>query len=367
MELTKKKLCCLSFGAMILMAMLIFLPSTVFGATGTLGTEEPYIYCTYTDSSGSEVNGDALTAGTYQMDVVLSDVSSASVVQVTATYTSDVTVDENPVALLDSSVTDMKSMGCIIGDGNLVFGFVSENDDCSAIDGDVVIASLAVTFANDCDAEDVISVSDNPNLTFILADYGDGYDDTYAIDTAYEGYNGTMYPMSCDVSPSAGHTVSGEIVIMNSKDSLTSSGVPAYGTFSIDLYTDSARSNRYGATFESVYQSLGDGAKNVFELENLIPGTYYATITSEYSIARDITIIVSDSDITDVQIPMIVCDFDKDNYITADDAKFTYVAAGVGTLKEYCDLDGDGYATSDDAKVVYSLSAGSSYSSLTIS
>lgn len=167
-----------------------------------------------------------------------------------------------------------------------------------------------------------------------------------------------------EATPSEGHTVTGSIVI--AKDSTgVSTGLPVYGEYTVALYSDDARQELVTQA-TSVYSA--DAKTNTFELTGVAPGTYYAKVTSTYSIERkDITVIVGDSDVADAVIPVVPCDFNTDTGVTAEDAKVVYsVATSSGDLAAYCDLNGDGGVTADDAKVVLAFAAGSILPELTI-
>ena len=165
---------------LVLIALFVCLPNTSYGAT--IGSEKPNIYCTYTDSDGKQYDGDELPAGTYDVNFYLEGVSELSVVQVTAKYSADATVDTAAKPLLSDNIAGISSMGTITQNSNLVFGFVSDSDSCSAINSDgTLLATFSVAFANKCDASNVISVSTSPNETFVLTDYNDGLKDEYAL------------------------------------------------------------------------------------------------------------------------------------------------------------------------------------------
>ena len=261
----------------------------------------------------------------------------------------------------------MDSMGYILEDGNIVFGFVSTNEDCSPVNEyEQIIATVKMTFASDCDAEDYITISDNPNLTFAQADYGDGYDDSYAPVESYQDYTGNLYLMTCDVTPELGHSVKGNIVVMTNPFG-ASNGVAVNGEYQIDIYSDAKRTNLVTSVTSTQSENEQGQKINSYVIEGLTPRTYYATISSEFAVERtDVTIIVSDADISAVPIPIIACDYNKDKNVTAADAITVYQsAANAGNL--YCDLNGDNVVTAADATIVYaSASAALSYSPITI-
>ena len=346
----------------VMIALFMCLPHSAFAATGTLGTESPEIYCTYKDADGKEVDGNKLEAGTYEVSFNIKNMTSAAVLQITASYNGEVTVDSSSVIELSDIDTNFSSMGYLTDDGNIVFGYVSNADDTSPLTAEgTSLFTIDMTFANSCDAADVITVSTDPNLTFATADYGDGYDDEYALDISEAtSYTGTRYLMTCDVTPSLGRTVSGNVVMMTDTDG-SSNGTSAYGEYTVNVYSDADRTDL--VTTAVTDNTVGN---NKFVIENLTAGTYYATISAQYAIPRDVTIIVADSDIDAGSIPMICCEFDNDGYVTTNDAKFIFESSLKGNNIEYCDFDGDGYVTTNDAKIVFKLSLSSNYQELTL-
>lgn len=366
-SLTEKKWAMPIAFTVSLFAMLVLfvcLPHTVFAQANTLGSETPEIICTYTDSNGNEVAGKDLTAGTYDVGFVVKGASAISVTQVTVTYTDVATVASTPVSLLSDTDTFFASEGYVIGDGNIVFGFVSNNTDTSAVDPEgTVLAVFSVTFASDCSADDVFAISDNPNLTFILADYADGYEDEYALVGEFDGYTGQLWPMYANVMPElvVGHTVSGSVVIMTDNAGSTL-GKPVKGEYTLDIYSDSNRTDliRSIQTVESTEEGV---TTNSFVIDSLNSNTtYYATLSGGFALTRDdITIIVGDEDIAAQPIPLIVCDFNKDKNVTAADATYIFTNSDV-----LYDLNGDGVVTAADVSVVFVCSGSKGYSAITI-
>lgn len=339
---------------LVLIALFVCLPNTSYGAT--VGSEKPNIYCTYTDSDGKQYDGDKLPAGTYDVNFYLEGVSELSVVQVTAKYSADATVDTAAKSLLSNEVTGISSMGTITQNSNLVFGFVSDSDSWSAINSDgTLLATFSVAFANKCDASDVISVSTSPNETFVLTDYNDGLKDEYALVTQADDYDGSLYLMACDVSPSQGHSVTGSLVIMTDGNGNTQNK-PVYGEYTVNVYSDSARTELVGTTTSS----LKDGV-NSFSINSLNDGTYYLSISSKYAITReDIKLIVNGLDISDAVIPMVACDFNNDKVITSADLGQIFKSIASGYMPE-CDLNGDNSITGADTGIIYSLIASNGY------
>lgn len=344
-----------------LMILFISLPIVSYAETGTLGKESPEIYCTY-EKDGVEVDGNELTAGTYDVSFVMSGMKSLSVLEVTAAYNQEqVTIEPADPVLISDEDAAFDSMGYILSDGNIVFGFVSTDDACSAVNQEEqVIATVSMTFASDCDAEEYITVSENPNLTFALADYGDGYDDSYALVDSYDGYSGNLYLMDCDVTPGTGYSVNGKLVVMT--DSMGSTnGVAVYGDYTINVYSDADRTVLVDTVTSVESVNENNERVNTFNIENLKSNTtYYITITSQYAIARNGVIHIGNADITEnTTIPIIACNFNGDLGISSADAVPVYSNAAAEEQNPYYNLNGDLGVTAADAIIVYSCAADS--------
>ncbi len=349
-----------SAAVVMLIAMLTFLAPdmTVFAAE--LGDESPEIYCTYFKDD-VEVDGNKLTAGTYDVSFNIKGVENFSTLQFTATYDSSVSIDSNSLSLMSDELADVTSMGTVVDNasGNLVFGFVSDNANYSSINSDgQVVATMSITFTSDCDAADVIIPSTNPHHTFVQVNYNDGHADEYALVSNEDAgnYNGVLYPMTCDITPSNGHSVSGSLVIMKNSKGSTDNKVP-YGVYTINVYDtpDFTEETEPIKTINTVYTEKTDNteASNLFTIDALPTGTYYASISSTYALPReDIVITMGNEDITGLTIPIIACNFMVDAVITVADAGPVYQ----NKLGSVCDLNGDGRVTVADAGIVYSCS-----------
>lgn len=325
---------------LVLIALFVCLPNTSYGAT--VGSEKPNIYCTYTDSDGKQYDGDKLPAGTYDVNFYLEGVSELSVVQVTAKYSADATVGTAAKSLLSNEVTDISSMGTITQNSNLVFGFVSDSDSCSAINSDgTLLATFSVAFANKCDASDVISVSTSPNETFVLTDYNDGLKDEYALVTQADDYDGTLYLMACDVSPKGpGCDITGKITIATSLDGSQYNK----GIGNINLTVKTADDSTVAT---AVTDSNGD-----YTLADIPAGEYTMLISGETTIDRTVTLIVSESKTVDT-VAVCICDYANDGVIDSFD-KATFALAFAGEYNVYCDYDRNNIIDSFD-KSIFSI------------
>ncbi len=334
----------------------ISLPSIVNAQTSSLGSEEPYIYFVY-EKNGEQVDGNNLEAGEYNVSVFVSDYTNSSVLEVTANYdTEKVSVAPEPVMLLSDNAADVESMGYLLENGKMVFGFVSTNEENTAFtESDVLIAELKITFAEACDAADYITVSDNPNFTFAQVNYTDGYNDEYslALNSDYSDYNGILYLMTCDVTPSFGHNVRGSLVVMTNNKGATN-GVPVVGEYTVSVYADQEKTKLIKEV-----KSSNNETENYFVIDQLSNGTYYASITSTYAIARDnIVIKVSGNDIVAAPIPIVCCNFDGNTSISPADAIAIYNAKSLDETNAYLNLDGNSTISPADAVIVYGCSNG---------
>lgn len=341
-------------------ALFVFfsIPLVSHAQTGTLGTESPEIFCVY-EKDGVEYDGNNLSAGTYDVSFVMSGVDTLSVIEVTATYNQEqISVEPAPSELIsDSAALGLDSMGYILSDGNIVFGFVSENDNCSSVVDNryIVLAKISMTFSSDCDAQNYLKVSQNPNLTFAQVDYGDGYDDSYALVESSPDYTaGTLYLMTCDETPNLGYNVSGNLLIMTNASG-TTNGVAPYGEYTINVYSDESHTQLVKSV-KSVQSINADTnqRENTFNIESLQRGTYYATVSYDYALTRDIKIVVLSNDIKNAQITVLNCNFDGDTAIGVGDA--TQVLSNLNnSAYPYMDMDGDSNVGVGDATLVLSL------------
>lgn len=323
---------------LVLIALFVCLPNTSYGAT--VGSEKPNIYCTYTDSDGKQYDGDKLPAGTYDVNFYLEGVSELSVVQVTAKYSADAAVDSAAKSLLSNNIAGISSMGTITQNSNLVFGFVSDSDSCSAINSDAtLLATFTVAFANKCDASNVISVSTSPNETFVLTDYNDGLKDEYALVNQADDYDGSLYLMTCDVSPKGpGCDITGKITIATSLDG--------------SLYNDKGVGNINltvkAADGSAVATAVTDSNGN-YTLADIPAGEYKMLISGETTIDRKVTLIVSESKTVDT-VAVCICDYTNDGVVdTFDKSKFAEAFAGKYNV--YCDYDRDNKVDSFDKSI----------------
>ena len=148
------------------------------------------------------------------------------------------------------------------------------------------------------------------------------------------------------MAPSTHNVTASLVVATSSKGATNNTGVN--GTYNVTVY-DEANS----PVLEKPFDLTTDA--NEISLD-LAPGTYTATITSEFAITRTVSIVVGDADIAGPAIAMVVCDYNKDSNITGTDATSVYAAASKATDLRY-DLNGDGSVTGTDATTVYAIAS----------
>ena len=138
------------------------------------------------------------------------------------------------------------------------------------------------------DMQNALTVDEDPNCTYIEVNYGDRTT-TEAGDYIYncyalsdpEDYPGTVYSMTCDLSPDLTkyYDVSAYVGALASPDAAEGS-YPTTGAV-ITIQTDNG-------PIEATTDETGK-----FTLENVPNGEYEATITYRYGFSRTFTIIVS--------------------------------------------------------------------------
>jgi len=317
MKTTKK-----FFAALLILTIVLslFVPNVAFAAIGTLGEETPNLYCRFTDSNNEEVDGNSLAAGDYTVDVVLEGMETASVFQFTAEYDyePETLTDIDVVSVFEGTQNEVSCGGIKKENGYLVVALASEDSDCSAIDSaGTVMATLEITVASDAniDFQDLFRFVRDPDLTFVEADYGDGINDAYVLDTTVQT-DYSKYEMTADESPSLSGliNVEGRITIASDIQG-TASNIGIEGiTVSLTAGND---------TIEAVTNANGE-----YVLRGLALGTYTVSITGETTIDRTVTLPVtservSGGTLSANTVGVIICDYNRDKDVdTVDKALF---------------------------------------------
>ena len=330
----------------IAMTIFIGLPIVSNAETGTLGTESPEIYCTFSQD-GELVDGNELTAGTYDVSFLISGVKNLAVVQITATYDdSMVTVASAPsYSISDDEAFPFHTIGYKNENSTIITGFISGNDDCTAISSDgQVLTTISMTFASDCDAADYITVDQDPNHTFVQVDLNDSTSDQYALVDSYPGYSGNLHPMSCDVTPviTAEYTVNGQVLIAtDTTGTNTTAGIIG---ITVTVEKDGL----------IIAQAVTD-ENGFYTLPDIPVGEYTITFSGSTTVDRAGTLTVSsdkavDSVVTLDSVGIVICDYNKDGAFNAIDVA-VFSGSFSGEYNVYCDLNADKGVNAIDAAV----------------
>jgi hypothetical protein len=318
-------ICSKKFLTTLLTAILIaalMVPAQVF-AKDTLGTENPSIQCVFTDDADNVYDGNSLDAGNYNVAITLSGMSTVSIFNIEASFTDDVTINS---ATANSSFS---TAALNYDENKFVAILTSENDSFTSVADGEIMVTLSVTVNTAGDFADYFVFSTDPDLTFVEADYDDGYEACY-VEKSNESTDDKYPLLTLDASPSAGYDVTGQITIATNADG-------SAGTVGIVGITVSVDGTDISAVTDK------DG---YYTLSGVPEGTYTLTISGPTTIDRNVTLVVYGSKIV-TTVPIVICDYNQDGYVTGLDSG-TYSAAFNGTYNVYCDLNGDGDITGLD-------------------
>lgn len=335
----------------LLISMLVPVSASADNPNSTLGTETPYMYCAFLDANGKQVDGNVLASGDYTVDIIVSDMANASILQFTAEYDSDVITSHSVLRTIADDAGSDVSLGGIKDENNiLVVALASEDDNSTALDADcgTSIATMQVTIdageEETVDFEDVFSFSNDPDLTFLEADYADGYDDAYVTDVNAEtAYN--TYLMIADSSPRF-YIVSGKVnIAMELDGSFIGEGT------GIDGITATLEGDR--VTVTAVTDEDG-----IYTLSSVPEGTYEVSFSGPTTIDRTLTLEVTperadESGIINANpFGICVCDWNGDGHVLAGDKNFfnrgLNARKGDEAYKPYYDLNSDGVILAGD-------------------
>ena len=339
------------FATLLTVLFLFSLSSPVVASAeqGTLGTETPYLSCTFEDENEAFVDGNALEAGTYIARFVLSGMQSVSIFELTAQYDDSVVAISDITTIAEDETQNMELAAVKNEDGDLVVILVTENeeDNCTPLGAPTTMITMSVTITGETpvDFADVFVVNIDPHLTYVEADYRDGTDAGYVSEDvdveSYDDESFVIYPsMKIDVSPSlvTGADISGQIVVANDATGTTypSTGNNGGGVGGITVSVD---------VDEETTISAVTAADGTYTLEAVPAGEYTMTISGPTTVDRNVTLIVADADKTVAAVPVITCDFEKDGGIGGGDTGY-YTSVLFGQVSDansiYCDLDCDG-------------------------
>ena len=327
---------------------------------GALGSQQPAITASYTDSEGTVYDGNALAPGSYTMTLSVSDLYSLFNMEFTASYNEELLSFSS---LGESLLQDMDFYAAPALGGEFSFYIASLNEDSLILpDNGADLFRIGITVNGDSpvDMQEVITVNENPNLTYIDVSYGDRIvpdnDTDPVIHNCYalaesDDFLGTVYPMTCDLSPDLTkyYTVSAYV------GALAAPG-DEFGTYATKGATVTIK------TEDGSEISATTGDDGGFTLENVPNGTYTANITYKYGFNRSFTIIVDGADIAydaSEMIGIIACNWDGGSDITGGDASNCQALVGVGDSSELYDrgydLDLSGDITGGDYAVCISF------------
>lgn len=202
-----------------------------------------------------------------------------------------------------------------------------------------------MTFAEPCDASDLINADVNPNLTFLQASYADGFDDSYALDTEFDGYDGALYQMSCDITPAVApdaFDISGQIKIaIDVTGADTSVGIVG---INVAVTDESGAVIADAVTDENGYYTLA----------GVPAGEYKMLVSGPTTVDRTVTLQVTGNKVVG-ELEIVVCDYNKDGAIDTTD-KLIFSDALIGNVSEYsiyCNFNDDTNVDATD-KLIFS-------------
>lgn len=327
--------------------------------TSSISTQKPVITAEYRDASGNVADGNALSAGTYEMVLRVDDLASISQMQFTASYDANVLSFSNGILPLatDSSL-NLNAVHLESANGSFVFAYNSGNyDSCSALpDNGAELVKISLTVLGSAvdtaiDINSALTLDTNPNRTFIEVDYRDATVSglsrvykCYALSTA-DDFTGEVFPMECDLSPeiSNGYSVSAYIGALTSPNE-------KYGSYPV---TGAQVSIEVGG--ETLFAETDESGKFIFN--NVPAGSYTATVSYKYGFTRTFTIEVADSNVeSSTMVGIVACDWSKDSVINTND-KLSYlslvsVKAGSDKYDLGIDIDRNGVINTND-KIIY--------------
>lgn len=327
--------------------------------TSSISTQKPVITAEYRDASGNVADGNALSAGTYEMVLRVDDLASISQMQFTASYDANVLSFSNGILPLatDSSL-NLNAVHLESANGSFVFAYNSGNyDSCSALpDNGAELVKISLTVLGSAvdtaiDINSALTLDTNPNRTFIEVDYRDATVSglsrvykCYALSTA-DDFTGEVFPMECDLSPeiSNGYSVSAYIGALTSPNE-------KYGSYPV---TGAQVSIEVGG--ETLFAETDESGKFIFN--NVPAGSYTATVSYKYGFTRTFTIEVADSNVeSSTMVGIVACDWSKDSVINTND-KLSYlslvsVKAGSDKYDLGVDIDRNGVINTND-KIIY--------------
>lgn len=358
---TVKKCICAALSVLLFASALsIGLPAGAQEQQGALGSQRPAITAAYTDSEGNVCDGNALAPGDYTMTLSVSDLYSVANLQFTAYFdTQQLSFSSIGSELLSDSLAQTSGVLASWTGGELSFFIFSSNIGSTTVlpDNGADLLKIDMTVSGDApvDMQNALTVDEDPNCTYIEVNYGDRTT-TEAGDYIYncyalsdpEDYPGTVYSMTCDLSPDLTkyYDVSAYVGALLSPDS-TEGSYPTTGAV-VTVQTETG----------PIEATTDDTGK--FTLENVPEGTYEAMITYHYGFSRSFTIIVDGGEIdSQTMIGIVACDWNGDGNVNVNDYMVYYSKYFVNSSSaEYdlgVDITRDGNINVNDYMVYYAF------------
>ncbi|MBR1761999.1 MAG: hypothetical protein IJ731_01360 [Eubacterium sp.] len=326
-----KKITKLFITALSFILIISLMPFSVLAEDG-MGSESPVIRAVFRNEDGETAEGDFLTAGNYTVDLTLSGMAAVSAFEITADY---IGIDINSVSTIADNNDGFKCGGIKNEDNSFVVILASTGENNTPISDGEAMVTMQVTVNADGDFADFFVVNEDPELTFVQSSYEYGFQAAYVCNSneATSIYYPTLsYDMSPDLSVKT-ITVTGTVTV--SQDREGSSGLVGIGGIKVCL------------DGEEIAETASDGSFTA-----AVPkGTTELTVTGNTIIDRTVT-LSGESDVENVNIPVVMCDYAQDGVVNYRDA-----ASFVGYLDEgadyyvYADMNGDGDVNFRDAAV----------------
>ena len=321
-KITKAFITALSF-----ILIISLMPFAVSAEEG-MGSESPFIQAVFRNEDGETAEGDFLTAGNYTVDITLSGMAAFSTFELTADYnvSGDSDIEINSVSTIADTNETVKCGGIKNEDNSFVVILASISENNTPISDGEVMVTMQITVNVDGDFEEFFVVNEDPELTFVQASYEYGFDAAYvctSVEATSNYYPTLSYDMSPDLSVKT-ITVTGTITI--SEDSTGTSGTYGIGGIKV-LLGD-----------EEIAESAADGTFTA-----IVPkGTTELTLVGDAAVERTVT-LTGENDISDVNIPVVVCDYMKDGKVDFRDvAVFVDLIDAPEAYNVYADLMKDG-------------------------
>ncbi|MBQ9532239.1 MAG: hypothetical protein IJR70_09240 [Eubacterium sp.] len=324
-----KRITKLFITALSFILIISLMPFSVLAEDG-MGSESPVIQAVFRNEDGETAEGDFLTAGNYTVDLTLSGMAAVSAFEITADYHG---IDINSVSTIADNNDGFKCGGIKNEDNSFVVILASTGENNTPISDNEVIVTMQVTVMEDGDFADFFVVDEDPELTFVQSSYEYGFQAAYVCNSneATSIYYPTLsYDMSPDLTVKT-ITVTGIITISDNREG--SSGTNGVGGIKVYLGE------------EEVAESAADGSFTA-----VVPkGTTELTLAGETTVDRTVT-LSGESSIENVNIPIIVCNYVKDNVVDFKDAGI-FVDYLNDNYYVYADLMSDGVVDFKDAGV----------------